>query len=52
MSVGQKMSILKICLTIVTCLNHCNPEAATKETVKLRRLIKGSNKTLGPYLYM
>ena len=32
MCVGQKMSILNICLTIVTCLNLRDPEVAPEET--------------------
>jgi hypothetical protein len=41
MSVGQKLTILKIHLTIVTILG--NLEAAPEEAMQLRGLIKGSN---------
>ena len=43
MSIGQKLMILKICLTIVTLVILGNLEAALKETMQLRGLIKGSN---------
>ena len=43
MSVGHKLKILKICLTIVTLMILDNLEAAPEETMQLRGLIKGSN---------
>ena len=43
MSVGQKLTILKICLTIVTLMILGNLEAAPEEAMQLRGLIKGSN---------
>ena len=43
MSVGRKLTILKICLTIVTLMILGNLEAAPEETMHLRRLIKDSN---------
>ena len=43
MSVGQEMTILKICLKVVTLMILGSLEAAPEETMHLRRLIKGSN---------
>jgi hypothetical protein len=43
MYVGQKLTILKIRLTIVTLMILGVLEAAPEETMHLRRLIKGSN---------
>ena len=43
MSVGLKLKILKICLTIVTLMILGNLEAGPEDTMHLRRLIKGSN---------
>ena len=43
MSVGQKLTILKIRLTIVTVMILGNLEAAPEEAIQLRGLIKGSN---------
>jgi hypothetical protein len=40
MSVGQKLMILKIRLTIVTLMILGNPEDAPEETVQLRGLMK------------
>ena len=51
MSVGQKLTMLKICSTRVTFLSLRNLEAAPEEVMQLRRLIKSSNKSLGPYLF-
>ena len=52
MSVGQKLAKLKICSTSVTFLSLCNLEAAPEEAMQLRRLIKDSKESLGPYLFM
>ena len=49
MSVGQKLVILKICSTSVTFLSLHNLEAGPEEAMHLRRLIKNSNESLGPY---
>jgi hypothetical protein len=43
MSVGQKLTNLKIRLTIVILMILGNLQAAPEETMHLRRLIKGSN---------
>ena len=51
MSVGQKLAKLKIRSTRVTFLSLCNLEAAPEESMQLRRLIKSSNESLGPYLF-
>ena len=51
MSVGQKLAMLKICSKHVTFLSLCNLEAAPEEAMQLRRLIKSSNESLGPYLF-
>ena len=51
MSVGQKLTMLKICSTSVTFLSFRNLEAAPEETMQLKRLSKGSNESLGPYLF-
>ena len=51
MSVGQKLAMLKIRATRVTFLSLCDLEAAPEEAMQLRRLIKGSNESLGPYLF-
>ena len=51
MSVGQKLAMLKIRLTSVTFLSLRNLEAAPEEAMQLRRLIKSSNESLGPYLF-
>ena len=51
MSVEQKLTILKICLTIVTVMILGNLEAAPEEALQLRGLIKGSNWSLGHYLF-
>ena len=50
MSVGQKLVILKIRSTSVTFLSLPNLEAAPEEAMQLKRLIKSSNESLGPYL--
>ena len=50
MSVGQKLTMLKIRSTRVTFLSLSNLEAAPEEAMQLRRLIKTSNESLGPYL--
>ena len=49
MSVGQKLTMLKIRSTRVTFLSLSNLEAAPEEAMQLRRLIKTSNESLGPY---
>ena len=51
MSVGQKLAMLKIRSTPVTFLSLCDLEAAPEEAMQLRRLIKSSNESLGPYLF-
>ena len=43
MSVGQKLTILKIHLTIDTLMILGNLEAAPEKTMQLRELIKDSN---------
>ena len=48
MSVGQKLTMLKIRSTRVTFLSLSNLEAAPEEAMQLRRLIKSSNECLGP----
>ena len=50
MSIGQKFAMLKICSTSVTFLSLLNLEAAPDEAMQLRRLIKSSSESLGPYL--
>ena len=51
MSVGQKLAMLKFRSTSVTLLSLRDLEAAPEETMQLRRLIKSSNESLGPYLF-
>ena len=51
MSVGQKLAMFKICATRVTFLSLCDLESAPEEAMQLRRLIKSSNESLGPYLF-
>ena len=51
MSVGQKLSMLKIRSKSVTFLSLRDLEAAPEEAMQLRRLIKSSNESLGPYLF-
>ena len=51
MSVGQKLAMLKIRSTSVTFLSLRDLEAAPEEAMQLRRLIKSSNESLGPYLF-
>ena len=51
MSVGQKLTILKIRLKIVKVMILGNLEAALEEAMQLRGLIKGSNWSLGHYLF-
>ena len=51
MSVGQTLAMLKIRSTSVTFLSLCNLEAAPEEAMQLRRMIKSSNESLGPYLF-
>ena len=51
MSVGQKLTMLKICSTRVTFLSLSDLEAAPEEAMQLRRLIKSSNESLGLYLF-
>ena len=48
MSVGQKLTILKIRSKSVTFLSLRDFEAAPEEAMQLRRLIKSSNESLGP----
>ena len=51
MSVGQKLMMLKIRSTSVTFLSLRNLEAGPEQTMQIRRLIKRSNESLGPYLF-
>jgi hypothetical protein len=51
MSVGQILAMLKILSTCVTFLSLHDLEAASEEAMQLRRLIKSSNESLGPYLF-
>ena len=51
MSVCQKLAMLKIHSKSVTFLSLLHLEAAPEETMQLRRLIKSSNESLGPYLF-
>ena len=51
MSVGQKLAMMKIRSKFVTFLSLLDLEAAPEEVMQLRRLIKGSNESLGPYLF-
>ena len=51
MSVDQKLAKLKIRSTRVTFLSLHDLEAAPEEDMQLRRLIKSSNESLGPYLF-
>ena len=51
MSVGQKLAMLKIRSTSVSFLSLHDLEAAPEETMQVRRLIKSSNESLGPYLF-
>ena len=51
MSLGQKLSMLKIRSKSVTFLSLRDLEAAPEEAMQLRRLIKSSNESLGPYLF-
>ena len=43
--------MLKFRSTSVTFLSLRNLEAAPEEAMQLRRLIKSSNESLGPYLF-
>ena len=51
MPVGQKLAMLKIRSKSVTFLSLCDLEAALEEALQLRRLIKSSNESLGPYMF-
>ena len=51
MYVGHKLEMLKIRSTSITFLSLCNLKAASEEAMQLRRLIKSSNESLGPYLF-
>ena len=51
MSVYQKLAMLKICSTSISFFSLRNLEAASEEAMQLRRLIKSSNESLGPYLF-
>ena len=51
MSVGQKLAKLKIRSTSIKFLTLLNLEAAPEEAMQLKRLIKSSNESLGPYLF-
>ena len=50
MSVCQKLAMFEIRSTSVSFLRLRNLEAASEEAMQLRRLIKTSNESLGPYL--
>ena len=51
MSVSQKLTMLKIRSKSVTFLSLRDLEASPEEAMQLRRLIKSSNESLGPYLF-
>ena len=51
MSLGQKLMMLKIRSIRITFLSLSDLEAAPEEAMQLRRLIKSSNESLGPYLF-
>ena len=51
MSVGQKLTMLKIRSTSVTFLSLRDLEAAPEEDMQLRRLIKSSNESSEPFLF-
>ena len=51
MYVGQKLVKLKICSKSVTFLSLGDLEAGPEEAMQLRRLMKSSNESLGPYLF-
>ena len=51
MSVGQKLAKLKIRSTHVIFLSLRDLEAVPEEAIQLRRLIKSSNESSGPYLF-
>ena len=51
MCVGQKLAMLKIRSKSVTFLSLCDLKAAPEEAMQLRRLIKSSNESSGPYLF-
>ena len=51
MSVGQKLTMLKIRSTSVTFLSLRDLEAAPEEAMQLRRLIKSSNESLEPWVW-
>ena len=40
-----------MCSTSVTFLSLCNIKAAPEEDMQLRRLVKNSNESLGPYMF-
>ena len=51
MSVGQRLAMLKIQSTSFTFLSLRNLKVAPEEVRHLRRLMKSSNESLGPYLF-
>ena len=51
MSVGQKLTMLKILSTSITFLSLRDLKAALEEAMQLRRLIKSSNESLVLYLF-
>ena len=51
MSVGQKLVMLKMRSTSVTFWSLRDLEASPEEAMQLRRLIKSSNESLGPYMF-
>jgi hypothetical protein len=51
MSVGEKLAMLKVRSTFVTFLSLRNLKAVPEKAMQLRRQIKSSNESLGPYLF-
>ena len=51
MFVDKALVMLKICSTSITFFSLRDLKAAPEETMQLRRLIKSSNESLGPYLF-
>ena len=51
MSVGQKLAMLIIHSESISFLSLRDLKAAPEEAMQLRRLIKSSNESLGPYLF-
>ena len=51
MSVGQKLTMLKIRSTSVIFLSLCNLESTPKEAMHLNRLNKRSNESLETFMF-